>query len=288
MKKLYFLIFFILISFGSLAQSNVAVSNTNYQTKYVPGATVTYSISVVNFGPLAATNVAVSSIISSGISQKSWTGPNGSNGSGEINHTIPSLASGQTVSYIFTVIVPQGFSGNLNCTVNAIVPGGGDPNLANNEAIDVDTKATTADVSITNTNNQVIYTPGTTTIYTVKVKNNGPLTAAGITVTNPIPAGITNFSWVGSNGSSGVNVPLSNVISSLFAGSTITYTISVQIPADFTGSLVSQASFVTTTTDGTPSDNAATDTDVTLSGADLVVVNTKLLIRSIKKMEFTT
>ena len=40
-------------------------------------------------------------------------------GSGEINHTIPTLESGQMMSYFMTIQVPLGFTGNLNCKVTA-------------------------------------------------------------------------------------------------------------------------------------------------------------------------
>ncbi len=279
MKKILLLILFTVSSYFGFAQADIKVLNTNFQTKYVAGTEVIYSISIVNSGPAPATNVNVSSIISTGINQKAWTGPVvppatiNSNGTGEINHVIPTLLPGETKNYMMVIEIPLGFTGNLNCKVTAtsITP---DPDLSNNEVNDLDTKGIDADISVTNTNNQVIYTPGTTTTYTVTVKNNGPLNAGGVAVSNVIPTGITNYSWTGSNGSSGTNVPLNNTIGSLFVGQTITYTITAVIPPGFFGNLTNTVSVTSISADNNSSNNTATDVDVTNSGANLVVVNT--------------
>ncbi|RZL18610.1 MAG: DUF11 domain-containing protein, partial [Pedobacter sp.] len=255
------------------------VINTNFQTKYVPGTEVVYTISVINYGPSTATNVYVTSLISNGITQKDWTGPiyppatAHVSGGGEIIHNIPSLPSGESKTFVMKIKIPLGFTGNLNCAVNA-TSAVADPDPSNNSVTDTDTKGIDADVSVTNTNNQTIYTPGTTTTYTVKVKNNGPLVAGGVVVSNVIPAGITTYSWTGSNGSNGNNVPLNNNIGSLLVGQTITYTIIAQIPSDFTGNLTNTVSVALASDDNTVSNNTATDIDVPNSGADLVLINT--------------
>ncbi|MDD3004275.1 choice-of-anchor L domain-containing protein, partial [Flavobacterium sp.] len=278
MKKI--LLFLLLISsYVGFSQADIRVINTNFQTKYVPGTEVVYTISVVNYGPTTATNVYVSSLISNGITQKDWTGPiyppatAHVSGGGEIAHNIPSLLSGETKTFVMKIKVPLGYTGNLNCKVTA-TSAMTDPNPANNEAIDTDTKGIDADISVTNTNNQTIYTPGSTTTYTVKVKNNGPLVAGGVAVSNVIPAGITNYSWTGSNGSSATNAPLVNNIGALLVGQTITYTITAQIPAGFTGNLTNTVSVTSASDDNTIANNTAVDTDVPNSGADLVLVNT--------------
>src|SRR5690606_36875242 len=88
--------------------------------------------------------------------------------------------------------------------------------------------------------NQTVYTPGGQAVYNVTVTNMGPNTANNVVVTNAIPAGITNFSWTGSNGSSGTK-GLNNNVGALAAGDAVTYTITAQIPPNYTGNLVSTA-----------------------------------------------
>ena len=277
MKKLLPLIVFLLLSYIGFSQANadIRVLNTNFQDKYIQGTTTMYVISVINDGPITATNILVSSQITNGISQKNWTGPNNSSGNSEINYVIPSLPSGETVSFTMKILIPQGFTGDLKCTINA-TSAVFDPNTSNNEVVDTDTRGNSADVSVTNTNNQVIYTPGSTVTYNVVVKNNGPLTATGVAVTNNIPGGITNYSWTGSNGSSGTNLGLNNTIGTLFIGETRTYTITAQIPASYVGSLINTVNISSVSVDSNPSNNTAIDKDMSFaqSGANIVVTNT--------------
>ena len=78
------------------------------------------------------------------------------------------------------------------------------------------------------------YTAGTTTTYTIVVANGGPTNVAGATVVDNIPA-----------------------------GGSITYTVILTIPAGFTGNLVNTATVTPPagTTDPTPGNNSATDSD---------------------------
>src|SRR5690606_71240 len=141
MKRLLLLLAFLVATLNGSAQADLVVTNTNYQSVYVVGSTVVYNISVVNLGPQAATNVTVTNVISNGISQSSWTGPNGSGSTGTLYHVIPSLASGATVSYILTIQIPEAFFGSIVSTANA-TSAVTDPNTANNTAVDTDTKGT--------------------------------------------------------------------------------------------------------------------------------------------------
>ena len=75
MKKLLLLFVFLLSSYISFAQADIKVVNTNFQTQYVQGSEVVYTISVINLSSVNATNILVTSVISNGISQKNWTGP---------------------------------------------------------------------------------------------------------------------------------------------------------------------------------------------------------------------
>ena len=256
-----------------MRQSDIVITNTNNQNSYIPGGHL-YTVTVTNNGPTEALNVQVTNPIPAGITQFSWTGSNGSSGTNvALSNLIPLLLNGQSVVYIITIQVPLTFTGLLDS--DASVTCSTDTVLASNQMIDSDTLAVGADIVVTNTNGQTFYTKGSTTIYTVTVTNNGPQNVTNVNVSNPIPAGITRFSWVGSNGSSGTNVPLTNTIASLLNGQTVTYTITVQIPVGFNGNLTSTASAVTTSavTDPNPSCLLCVDTD-TLGQTDVSVVTT--------------
>lgn len=115
---------------------------------YTPGETRTYSIVVSNSGPFGAHGVTVSDPLPAGITSASWTcsgtadGICTASGSGAINDTAVGLPVGATVTYLLTLTVPASHTGDLRNTVT-VTPGSAttDPNLTNNTATDIDTRA---------------------------------------------------------------------------------------------------------------------------------------------------
>ncbi len=254
--------------------ADLVLTNTNYQDVYVAGTTVNYTITITNFGPSIASNVNVLNVIPLGVVQFSWTGSNGSGGLNEnLVNFLPTLAVGASVSYTITLDIPTTFIGNFVNTAS-LISSSVDPNPACTQCVDTDIRALGADIEVVNTNNQTIYALGTTVVYTVTVTNNGPQTATNVAVSNAIPAGITQFSWTGSNGSSGTNTALVNTIPTLAIGIKVIYTITVQIPLAFAGNLVSQTVISGPTADPKPGCNYCIDTDTPALEADIVVVNT--------------
>ena len=129
----------------------------------------------------------------------------------------------------------------------------------------------TTDLEVTKTDNTAVYTPGTSVTYTVVVKNSGPFGVAGATVTDAVPAGIpsANMSYTATvSAGSSTNVTgtqtgaISDVVN-LPNGGTVTYTVTVLVPSNYTGNLVNtvSVSLPANYTDSKPSNNSATDTD---------------------------
>lgn len=128
-----------------------------------------------------------------------------------------------------------------------------------------------ADLEVTKTDNTNSYTPGTTTTYTIVVKNNGPFGVLNASVTDPVPAGIpaanVTYTAVASTGSttavSGTKTGAINDLVGLPVNGTVTYTVVVNIPISFTGSLVNTVTVTppANITDSNMANNTATDTD---------------------------
>ncbi|MEL1243756.1 choice-of-anchor L domain-containing protein [Flavobacterium sp. DGU11] len=264
MKKLLLILFLFLGAITAKAQSNISVFSTNPTNAYVQGDVLTYTVMVTNTGPQPALNVLVFMAIPPdipmppGIMKFWWTtsleGPPAVvHTNVNLNHTIPTLAVNQTVTYTINIRIPSDYEQDL-------------------QDVRV-TYATRSDLEVINTNSQDNYVPGSTSVYTVTVTNHGPEDATLVRVLEPIPAGITQFSWTGSNGSSGTNTALNNLINLLPAGETVAYTVTLQVPATFTGNLTTQASLNVSVTDPTPGCTQCTDTDAPNS-ANLVVQNT--------------
>src|SRR5204862_674245 len=75
-----------------------------------------------------------------------------------------------------------------------------DPNNGNNSGSDTDTVTRSSDLSATKSDGVASVVAGTSTTYTITVKNNGPSDVTGATVSDVLPAGLTFIS-----GSAGVS-----------------------------------------------------------------------------------
>jgi large repetitive protein len=251
--------------------ANVVLVNTDSQDTYTAGNPNYYTVTVTNNGPSVATGINVSFPLPTNITSMSWTG-NSTGGPGALNNTIPTLAVGQSIAYTVTVNIPAGFTGNLVAHAEIVSTTSIDPVTACPQCDDIDTDGTPMfDVAITNTDNQSFYVSNSTRVYTMTVTNNGPQSASQVHIENPLPAG-TTMTWVANNSTNGSGA-IDLIIPSLASGASIIYTITITIPAAFSGNLINTATVSTTPADSSAANNAATDTD-TPAQSDIVVTNT--------------
>ena len=132
-----------------------------------------------------------------------------------------------------------------------------------------------AELDVTVDDGNVNYTPNTTVVYTAVVTNNGPNVANTVTVSNPLPVGITTMSWTCAhssapncevtNGAGAINISES----ALNVGDSLTYTISVDVPANFSGDLSNTISVDSSNFDLLTSNDSATD--INTNNADIAV-----------------
>jgi uncharacterized repeat protein (TIGR01451 family) len=257
-----------------LSSADIAVSLDDGSTTYTPGTTVQYTLAVSNAGPSDATSVNVVNTAPAGTSIASWScagaGCANTSGTGNLNETLAALASGASVTYTMDVTVPSNFSGNLVNTagVSATEP---DPVAANNSASDTDSQSSSADITVTNSDGSPAYLAGTTVVYNLTVSNNGPSDATNVAVANPAPAGTTISSW----NCSGASCPsaagaggIAEIVSSLVAGDSVSYAVSVSVPFSYVGNLLNTATANAVEFDPVAANNSATDTDITSPDTD--------------------
>jgi len=123
--------------------------------------------------------------------------------------------------------------------------------------------------------------PGTQITYTITVTNNGPLSVTGATVTDSFPDDISDDSYtaIATGEASGFTLSGSGNISDtvdLAAGSTIVYTVKVDIKSSVIDTLSDTATVTgpASPVDPNPANNTATDTDTLTPRVQLVVVET--------------
>ena len=141
--------------------------------------------------------------------------------------------------------------------------------------------ALSADLSITKDDGVTTYIPGGSLTYTIVVSNtSGPNAVTGATVTDTFPASTTNITWIcaptGSasctaNGTGNINDTIN-----LAVGSSVTYTVDVDILSSASGDLINTATVTVPVgvTDPTPGNNSAIDTDTMNQSADLSITIT--------------
>jgi len=266
--------------------ADLAITKTDGSATYTPGNAITYTIVASNSGPSAVTGATVADTIPAAITSPAWTcvASAGSScpasGSGNIGALVNLLPSG-TATFTLTGTVSAGATGNLvNTATVAVPPGTTDPTPGNNSATDTDTANPIADLAITKTDGSATYTPGNAITYTIVASNSGPSAVTGATVADTVPAAITAPTWtcVASAGSSCPASGSGNIGASvnLLVGGTATFTLTGTVSAGATGNLVNTATVAVPpgTTDPTPGNNSATDTDTPSPVADLAITKT--------------
>ncbi len=176
-------------STSPVAQADLAITkNVNNSTPNV-GGTVTFTIAVTNLGPSAAANVQVNDVLPAGYTFVSATPSIGTyNSSTGVWSGIGTLPSGGGASMTVTAnVAPSGPYLNTATTSTTTT----ESNLANNSASASVSPVAVASLAVTKTDNSATYTPGGTGTYVIVVTNGGPSAASSVTVTDPLPAGLT-------------------------------------------------------------------------------------------------
>jgi uncharacterized repeat protein (TIGR01451 family) len=265
-------------------KADLSITKTDGNLTDVAGTTATYTIDVVNAGPSRITGAPVTDVMPAPLSSATWTCSatagstcGSASGTGNIATTVDLLAGGGA-TFTVTATIDAAFTGTLSNTASVAMPGPGvDPTPANNTATDTTDIVAVADLSVSKSDGVATEVPGTPVSYTVVVSNAGPSDAVGAVVTDLLPASLSNVTWscVGAGG--GVCAPsgAGNVIDSvgLVAGASVTYTVSGDLAAGASGSLVNSASVGVPigVTDPDLANNSATDVDALVPTAELSV-----------------
>jgi uncharacterized repeat protein (TIGR01451 family) len=265
-------------------QSDLSITKTDGLTSAVPGASTTYTVVVRNTGPSTAVNQAVSDLFPAALTGVSWTAAASAgssvaaaSGSGNIGTTV-TLLPGGTVTFTAVAQISDAATGALTNTATVAVPQG-DNTPGDNSATDTDSLTPQVGLSLTKTDSVTSAVPGLSTTYTITVSNAGPSDATGVTLSDPLPTGVTSATWAFVSaagggvvtGSSNGSGPLSTTVN-LPAGASATFTFTAQIDPTATGSLTNIATSTPAPGEGTPA--SASDTNTLTPQADLAVTKT--------------
>lgn len=272
-------------------QVDLTITKDDGVSEYIPGTSLTYTITVQNSGPSDAVGAAISDALPPQISSWTWvcgTPTGGASGcDGITNGTtafsdLVNLPAGGSLTYTVTAILKSGGTGDLVNQVSVQTPSGAtDTNPVDNTAEDTDTVHPKVDLSITKTDGNTLYTPGHSVVYTITVNNSGPSDAIDTVLSDSIPTQVTAWSWVctaqnggasGCDGVTGSSSDFTDIITIPTAGS-IVYTVTADVSRTATGDLINTAEIQPAdgTEDTDPSTNTDTDNDG-ISIPDLSIV----------------
>jgi len=228
------------------------------------GSNVVWTIDVENLGPDVAENVTVEDLLPEGTVFVSTTDDRFDPLSGKM--LLGDLASGDSVSVDIEVKVIDADGARVNTAT--VTSDTFDPDASNN-ADDAETDAVAADLVLIKTVNNEEPILGAEVVWTIEVINNGPDTAASVTVSEVLPAGTT---FVKSSDDRFDSIDKSIVLGDLESGESISFDVTVTVD-DADGAQVNTASVTSETFDNDITNNID-DASTDAIAADLEVTKT--------------
>ncbi len=191
---------------ATATQADLSVASAEAPNPVTDGNNITYTQGVTNNGPAASGTATFTDAIPTGTSFVSFTVPTGwscgtlptvGSTGGTITCSIASVAVNASYNFPLVVKASLGDTPGTAITNTAYINNPcssvTDPNCGNNTATTTVYIAspTQADLAITKTANPDPVDQGTNLEYTLQVTNNGPASATGVTVSDPLPSQVT-------------------------------------------------------------------------------------------------
>ena len=251
------------------AQADLAITKTVNNATPTVGSNVTFTLTATNNGPNDAIGAQVSDLLPVGYAFVSATPSVGSYASGTGVWTIGALANGASATLTISATVLAGGPYLNSASVTATTQ---DPNPNNNNASASTTPVAQADLQVAKTVSNGAPNVGTNVTFTITVTNNGPSSAAGVQVTDVLPAGYTFVSATPGVGSYDSGTGVWSGIGTLAAGGNATLAITATVLAS--GPYLNMATGTATTPDPNPNNNTASAGVAPVAVASLAVTKT--------------
>ena len=256
-------------------ESDLALSKTSAPAVVLVNDPIVYSLQVVNNGPSQASGVTLVDTLPAGVGFVSASPVEAgcSEASGVVTCDLPNLAFGQIFDVTINITAPAA-AGTITNTAT-VTTGSSDPEPADNTATAVNTvvaNASNADVELVSK----VDIPDPVVVdqtlnYSIVVRNNGVGTATSVTVTDPLPAGVTFVSATTSQGTCSGTTTVTCSIGTLNVGASATIGIQVTAPSS-SGTIINTATVTADQNDPAPGNNSfSQETTINPEWTDLFV-----------------
>lgn len=181
-------------------QADVSLSKTASSASVPVGDLVTYTLTASNAGPSPATGVTISDPVPAGLAFE-----RASDGCtdvlGTVTCAIGGLPSGGRASVIVRARVLNSAAGSSVANLATVSGDQPDPDLANNQATATTRVPPSVNLRMTKTASTTAPPAGSNVTFTISVSNDGPSPATGVTLSDPLPSGLTYVSSAAAQGS---------------------------------------------------------------------------------------
>ncbi len=160
---------------------------------------VDYTLTASNAGQNDATGVTIRDSLPAGLDFLDAS-PGCDNESGTVTCVVDTLANGDSASVTIKARTTAAISGTVVGNLATVSGNELDPNLGNNQAAATIDVRPLVDLKLTKAASNPTPTAGGPVSYTLTLVNNGPSPATGVTITDPLPSGL---SFVSANAGQG-------------------------------------------------------------------------------------
>jgi uncharacterized repeat protein (TIGR01451 family) len=258
---------------------NLNVTKTNGVSSLIPGTATTYTIGVSNAGPNDVAGLVINDVPPAGVTFGAWTcvatgGAICGSGSGPIVDTV-TIPNGGSITYTVPAFVAANAVGTVTNTVTVTVPGSV-INNGNSSATDTDPVIPLTGLALTKDDGSTTYQPGLGATYVMVLTNAGPSDAIDVTLTDTLPAGVTQSAGVscvavgpgancGTVNNLGTGFGVVGAYAPAAPGSSVTYSVPVSFAPGMTApSITNTVTAVNLASSGPGSVAMASDTNTLL------------------------
>lgn len=248
------------VSVSGTGEADLSVKKTADPNPVLPGRELTYTIRVYNAGPSAAKDVQIFDNPGALFLRPQYSADNGATWAPWTNPLLPgSLAAGAATVILLRGIVAADACGRIENSAVAVsrTP---DPNPGNNSgfvSVPVGETAEPADLGIVKTACFRTVYPCCPAEYSITVTNYGPGTASGVTVSDPLPAALTDGMYSTDGGCTWQPWTGRLIVGELTAGSCFTFFLSGTVDRCAFGTIENCAEVTGSSYDPNPVNNRA-------------------------------